>query len=144
MKQGSAKEEWSCALADSRVTARVLIVDDEADLRLLVRFMLEPGGYEVLEAATGKEGLEVAEARSPDLVLLDMQLPDVEGWVVLEAMRRDADNAPVVVLSADSSPRSLRRAKDSGAAAYLVKPFDEEDLLAEVRRLAKPGAAPDR
>ena len=117
------------------MTAKVLIVDDEADLRMLVRFILEPSGYEVLEAATGKEGLEVALATRPDLVLLDIQLPDMDGWTVLEAMSRDATKAPVVVFSAHSSPSTLNRAKEAGAAAYLVKPFDEEDLLGQVHRL---------
>ena len=117
------------------VTAKILIIDDEADLRMLVRFILEPSGYEVLEASTGKEGLEVAHSNAPDLVLLDIQLPDIDGWTVLEAMSRDAPHAPVVVFSAHSSPSTLNRAREAGAAAYLVKPFDEEDLLGHVHEL---------
>jgi CheY-like chemotaxis protein len=111
--------------------ARILVVDDEPDIRLLVRFFLEPSGHEVIEAATGRAGVEWMSSLSPDLVLLDLRLPDVDGWEVLEEVSRlPEDERPrVVVMSAHASPSTLERAAREGADGYIVKPFREADLL---------------
>jgi CheY-like chemotaxis protein len=110
--------------------ARVLIVDDEPDIRLLCRFYLESEGHEVIEAAGGKEGIDVLKKGLVDLIFLDIRLPDMDGWDVLEEVAELPGKAPtVVMMSAHASPSTLDRAERAGAAGYVVKPFREEDLL---------------
>lgn len=115
---------------------KILVVDDEPDLRLLVRMTLEGSGYEVEEASTAAEALERAEEIHPALILLDIRLPDAEGFDVLRALRaNDAfRDTPVVMMSAHSSPPTLRKAEVIGSHDYLIKPFKYDDLLALVEK----------
>lgn len=114
----------------------ILVVDDEPDLRLLVRMTLEGSGYDVEEATTAAEALERANEIRPALILLDIRLPDAEGFDVLKALRADAQftDTPVVMMSAHSSPPTLRKAEDIGSHDYLIKPFKYDDLLAMVAK----------
>lgn len=111
---------------------RVLVVDDEGDIRLSVALALNLAGHEVVEATTGAEALDRAIVDAPDAVLLDLRLPDIDGWRVLERLRELGrfPTVPVVVGSADADPAARRRALDEGCAGYLVKPFEPEALLA--------------
>ncbi len=111
--------------------ARVLIIDDEPDIRLLVRFHLEAAGHEVVEAGSGRAGLAAAADDAIALVLLDLRLPDMDGWDVLAELcnRPEPQRVPVVVMSAHASPGTLKRAEDAGAKGYVIKPFVEADLL---------------
>jgi CheY-like chemotaxis protein len=111
--------------------SEILVVDDEADLRLVVRLMLEMAGYEVEEAATGEEGLVKVEQQRPCLVLLDIRLPGIDGLEVLRRVRSDDDlgDVRVVMMSAHTSPETLEAAREEGSDGYLVKPFKEDDLL---------------
>lgn len=111
--------------------ARVLVVDDETDIRLLVRLCLEAAGHHVSEASTGEEGIRALREDPSDLVLLDLRLPDMDGWDVLEewAEAPEAERPRVVLMSAHASPSTLQRAEREGAAGYIVKPFREADLL---------------
>jgi CheY-like chemotaxis protein len=119
------------------VTKKILVIDDEPDLRLLVRLILESDGYEIVEAASGEEGLELIPGERPRLVLLDIRLPGIDGWEVLERMREDhSGDIPVIIMSAHSSPRTLERAKEQGTQGYLVKPFKEAELLRYAREFA--------
>jgi DNA-binding response OmpR family regulator len=122
------------------VSETILVVDDEPDLRLLVRMTLEGSGYEVEEASTAAEALERANAIRPALILLDIRLPDAEGFDVLRDLRANKDflDTPVVMMSAHSSPPTLRKAEAIGSHDYLIKPFKYDDLLALVEKhLAK-------
>jgi two-component system chemotaxis response regulator CheY len=111
--------------------SKVLVVDDEMDIRMLVRFYLEAAGHEVIEASTGEEGIRALTGGVSDLILLDLRLPDMEGWNVLRkwsTLPLD-DKGRVVVMSAHASPSTLERAESEGASGYIVKPFRESDLL---------------
>jgi CheY-like chemotaxis protein len=110
---------------------RVLVVDDEGDIRMSVGLALQLAGYEVLEAATGEQAVRGVVERSPDAVLLDLRLPDIDGWGVLERLAELGrfPQVPVVIGSADAAPASRQRALDAGCAGYLVKPFEPAALI---------------
>jgi CheY-like chemotaxis protein len=111
------------------MSSTVLVVDDEPDIRMLARMILETSGYEVVEAKTGEEALDVLAATPPDLMLLDIRLPGIDGWEVLTRSRAASEPVPVVMMSAHSSDSTLQRAEEEGSAGYLVKPFKQSDLL---------------
>lgn len=112
--------------------ARVLVVDDEPDVLLIVRIYLEAAGHETQLAADGERALERLAAEPVDLVLLDVCMPVMDGWSVLEAIRARGGGTPVVVISGRPAEGDLRRAFDLGAADYLEKPFGPEELVAVV------------
>jgi CheY-like chemotaxis protein len=116
----------------------VLVIDDDEDIREMVRFILEGRGYAVDTAANGREGLEAVAAQRPDVILLDMKMPVMDGAAfVAELDRSDGTPPPIVVLSAADDVR--KRAGDVGAAGWLAKPFDLEDLTRAVEaRSAAP------
>jgi len=110
---------------------RVLVVDDEDDVRSFVRLVLETSGYEVICASDGLEGLQAIDAERPDLVILDLMMPVMDGWQVLDEIGHQ--HPPViVVLSAAGDPE---RAREKGAAASLSKPFRLPELLATCRQV---------
>ena len=108
----------------------VLVVDDEPNMRLLIRLILEEGDMTVLEASSGEEALEFLASSSPDVVLLDIRLPGIDGWEVLERMRGDdrMRRIPVVGISAHASA-TPKVAAERGCVAFLSKPFRAEELL---------------
>jgi CheY-like chemotaxis protein len=118
------------------MTDTILVVDDEPDLRLLVRMTLEGNGYEVEEASTAAEAVKQALLVHPALILLDIRLPDAEGFEVLRTLKATPGLAeiPVVMMSAHSSPPTLRKAEVIGSHDYLIKPFKQDALLALVRK----------
>jgi CheY-like chemotaxis protein len=123
------------------VTSTVLVVDDEPDIRLTLRFMLEGAGHTVIEAATGADALNRLGAERPDLVLLDIRLPDMDGWDVMASIRSSAELSavPFLIMSAHSSGDFRDRATQEGGRGYLVKPFREEDLVEAVGALLDGG-----
>jgi DNA-binding response OmpR family regulator len=112
-------------------TAHILVVDDERDLTDLVRINLEMAGFEVSTADNGEQALDAIRAERPDVVLLDVMMPVLDGWGVLAALQQDADLAdlPVIMLTALSGERDVIRGHLSGAMRYLTKPFDVRSLL---------------
>lgn len=112
--------------------ATILVVDDEPDIRLLVRFTLGLDGHEVLEAEDGAAGLEAVPRLRPDLVVLDVMMPEVSGWDVLTALKANPDERvrciPVVMLTALSSDLDRARGGIEGAVRYLAKPIAPDDL----------------
>jgi DNA-binding response OmpR family regulator len=113
---------------------KVLIVDDEPDVLLLLRVNLEAAGYQTVLAADGETALNRIDDSEPDVVLLDIMMPVMDGWGVLRALS-ERDGAPrVVVVSAKSSDRDIVRALTSGAMDYVTKPFDPDDLVEVVAR----------
>ena len=116
----------------SEIRARVLIVEDEADIRRFVRMALESEGHEVFEAGGVKRGLIEAGTRRPELVILDLGLPDGDGVDFIRDLR-GWSTCPVIVLSARSSEADKIAALDAGADDYLVKPFGAGELMARVR-----------
>jgi two-component system KDP operon response regulator KdpE len=111
---------------------RVLVLDDETHIRSIVRAAVESDGGTVFEAASGATGLEIARAERPDLVVLDLGLPDLEGIAVCKALRAWS-NVPILVLSARHADEEKARLLDAGADDYLVKPFSTIELQARVR-----------
>jgi DNA-binding response OmpR family regulator len=113
------------------VAGRVLVVDDEEGIRVLCRVNLELGGYEVLEAADGFAALEMARTKRPDLIFLDIMMPRMDGWEVLERLKEDAATAsiPVVLLTARTSEEDQIRGWGEGILEYLSKPFNPQRLV---------------
>ncbi len=112
--------------------ARVLIVDDELQIRRFLRISLEANGYDVHETETGQDAILKTAQLRPDLVILDIGLPDIEGLEVLRRLR-EWTATPVIMLSVRDSDRDKILALDAGADDYLVKPFSMEELLARIR-----------
>jgi two-component system, OmpR family, phosphate regulon response regulator PhoB len=110
--------------------ARVLVVDDEPDVLLLCRLNLEQRGHQVLEAPDGDEALDLARREAPDLVVLDLMLPGIDGYQVLQTLRADeaTSGIPVLVLTAKSLQADRERSRQLGAAAFLTKPFLPDEL----------------
>ncbi len=116
---------------------RVLIIDDEAPIRLLCRVNLEAEGMDVLEAGDGQNGLELARAEQPDVVLLDVMMPGLDGWAVAQELLDDidTDEIPIVFLTARAEYRDRARGLDIGGVDYITKPFNPVELAPLVRRL---------
>ena len=114
---------------------RVLVIDDDPNLRLLVNSALGPDGYQVSEAEDGEQGLVGARAERPHLILLDVNMPKMDGFAVLEKLRAGADTReiPVLMLTVRDSEASMRAGFDAGATDYLAKPFTMPQLTARVR-----------
>jgi two-component system, OmpR family, KDP operon response regulator KdpE len=110
----------------------ILIIEDEAQMRRFLRASLQSNGYRVFEAETGEAGVTQAATRTPDLVLLDLGLPDLDGLVVTERLR-DWARTPIIVISARGREEDKIRALDAGADDYLTKPFGVGELLARIR-----------
>lgn len=121
---------------------RVLVIEDEVDVRTALRILLEKSGLTILEAAAGREGLRTFHERRPDLVVLDIGLPDMDGWAVLERIR-DISEVPVLMLTARGLESEKVRGLQSGADDYVTKPFSNSELAARVHALLRR-AAPAR
>ena len=118
----------------------ILVVDDDAKIVRLVRTYLEREGYPVIEAADGRQALSLIARHDPQLVVLDLMLPEVDGTTVIRAVRRTADT-PIVVLSARGTTADRIAGLEDGADDYVPKPFSPAELTARVRRvLARAGA----
>jgi two-component system KDP operon response regulator KdpE len=110
----------------------VLVIDDEIQIRRLLRLTLEGAGYKVFDAATGQDGLTEAAQRRPDMVILDLGLPDMDGLQVLKRLR-EWSRVPVLVLSVRDGEEDVISALDHGADDYMTKPFSAGELLARLR-----------
>jgi urea transport system substrate-binding protein len=115
-------------------TGTILIVDDDPDLREFLRLMLTSMGFEVTSAANGREALAAMDGRDPDLILLDMKMPVMNGWEFCRALEGRNARPPIVVLTAAPDPAA--RAAEACADGWLGKPFEYEELEATVRRFA--------
>jgi two-component system KDP operon response regulator KdpE len=111
---------------------KILVVDDEESIRQFLSVTLTSQGYEILEAASGEEALSRARSQHPDLIILDMVLPDVDGIEITRRLRQWTQ-IPIIVLSVRGSERDKIAALDSGADDYLTKPFSSGELLARIR-----------
>src|ERR671923_2095088 len=115
---------------------RVLVVDDDADIRNLVRELLERQGYDVTDAANGREGLRAFYAGTPDVVVLDVGMPEMDGFQTLERIR-DLSDVPVIMLTARTAELEKVRGLKAGADDYVAKPFGRQELLARVEALLR-------
>jgi DNA-binding response OmpR family regulator len=118
------------------VKGRVLVIEDDKDISLSIRTVLSRNGFEVTSEADGKEGLRAFHTAKPDLVILDIGLPTLDGWSVLERIR-DLSDAPVLILTAHGRESEKVRGLHAGADDYLTKPFGNSELAARVEALLR-------
>jgi DNA-binding response OmpR family regulator len=121
--------------------ARVLAVDDDPDLLLLLRSTVEGDGYQAILASDGRMALQRIEDETPDVVCLDLMMPVMDGWAVLDELSGRTDAPPVIVVSAKTSEEDLIRAFELGADGYVFKPFDPGRLMDAIRAILE--ASPD-
>ena len=126
--------------------ARVLIVDDEPSLLELLSDSLQHAGFEVITAACGPDAAEAAERYCPDLILLDIMLPGMDGFEVIRRLRSGGSHIPVIFMSARAAAEDKVRGLDLGGDDYITKPFSLEEVTARVRALLRrtPGTTPVR
>ena len=120
----------------------ILVIDDEPQIRRLLRVTLEASGYQIFDAASGQQGIIQAAQRLPNIILLDLGLPDLEGMSVLKQLR-ERNDVPIIVLTVRDAEREKIAALDAGADDYVTKPFSTGELLARIRvalRRAEPAA----
>src|SRR5690242_7197149 len=110
----------------------ILVIDDESQIRKLLTITLQSNNYSVLEASTGKEGINSVSTHPPDLVLLDLGLPDENGHAILKHLREWFSN-PIMIISVQTNEDDIVKALDNGANDYLIKPFRTGELLARIR-----------
>ena len=118
---------------------RILFIEDEKDLVRLVKVKLEESGYEVLAAHDGQEGLEKARTEKPDLIILDIMLPKMNGYEVCQLLKFDEKHwkIPIIMLTAKVEDRDKALGKETGANEYLTKPFDINNLLSVIGKCLK-------
>lgn len=123
--------------------ARILLVDDEAVLSRMVAIRLESAGYEVVTAADGPQALERAKKLEPDLIILDLMLPKLDGYNVCRLLKYDSqyNKIPILILTARTMAKDIKLATDCGADGYLTKPFEGKVLLQRVRELLEKNQA---
>lgn len=116
---------------------RILLVDDDRDSRAVYRIILKHGGYEVLEARDGAEAIRLARDQHPDLILMDISIPVVDGWEATRILKADGstDGIPVIALTAHALAQDRAHAEGIGFDAYLAKPVEPSHVLQEVNRL---------
>jgi len=133
--QGKAASEEKA----EKETKRILIIEDTEDVVMLVKMYLEGHHYEVLTAYDGQEGLEKAKTEKPDLIVLDLMLPKMNGYKVCGLLKNDAryTKIPVILFTAKAQEKDKKLGEEVGADAYITKPFEPEILLAKIKELLK-------
>lgn len=118
-------------------TKKILIVDDEDGIVKLVKMYLEYNHYEVITASDGQEGLDKAKTGEPDLIILDLMLPKINGYKVCGLLKKDSRYAkiPVILFTAKTQEKDMKLGQEVGADAYLTKPFEPEILLSKIKEL---------
>ena len=116
---------------------RILIVDDEVQLVEMVKMRLEAAGYEIISAYDGQEGFDKAKKDKPDLIILDLMLPKMDGYKVCGLLKNDArySKIPIIMFTARVQDEDVRLGKDLGAEEYVTKPFDPKILLSKIKKL---------
>jgi two-component system response regulator MprA len=119
---------------------KILAVDDENDVLLIIKTALASEGYEITTASNGYDGLALAEDLQPDLILLDLRMPEMDGMEVLQRLRESekTQKIPVIVLTGISDKTKIREALDKGITYYIVKPFECQDLISKVKFALMP------
>ena len=135
--QGAASDAMTAKV--KKDTKRILVVDDDEDIVKLVKMYLEHHRYEVITANDGQQGLEKAKTEKPDLIVLDLMLPKIDGYKVCDLLKKDARYAktPVILFTAKTQGKDIEIGQEVGADAYLIKPFEPEILLAKIKKLLK-------
>jgi DNA-binding response OmpR family regulator len=124
------------------MTQRVFLVEDDALLREAVNLILTHAGFEVATTAVGRDATDLIARFRPELVLLDIRLPDISGLKVLSDLRAAGFAMPIVMMTADNRPETVRDVMALGGSGYLVKPFEPQDLITRVRLALKSAKRP--
>jgi DNA-binding response OmpR family regulator len=121
------------------LTAKILIVDDEPDILQIAKLILEEAKYQVIIASDGELAIHKAEAETPDLMLLDIRMPEMNGFEVCKRLKAlpKTKNIPIIMFTILAHENDKKTAKDTGASGYIVKPFTPESLLSEVKKHIK-------
>jgi two-component system, OmpR family, alkaline phosphatase synthesis response regulator PhoP len=116
---------------------KILLVDDEVDIVSMIQLRLEASGYEVIVASDGNQAYSMAKSASPDLIILDLMLPGMDGYQVCRLLKFDQNykNIPIIMLTAKSQQEDKDWGQKVGADAYLTKPFKQEELLSKMKEL---------
>jgi DNA-binding response OmpR family regulator len=125
---------------EDTVLTKVLVVDDDIEMTDLIKLILEPTDYEVISSNSGLEGLELARKMRPDVIIIDLIMPGMDGWQVCKEIRKFSQ-VPILVLSAISNPSLVARALDEGADDYLLKPMPSGVLIAHLKNLTRRARA---
>jgi DNA-binding response OmpR family regulator len=118
------------------MTTKVLVIDDDIAITELMGMLLKTHGFEAITTNSGAEGIRLAEEKKPNIILLDLMMPDVDGWQVCKAIRAFTA-APILVLSAIHDPRMVASVLDLGADDFLVKPVPSGVLMAHIRKIVR-------
>ena len=118
---------------------KILMVDDEPEFLEMVKTRLEAGGYEVITASDGQQGLDKAKKEKPDLIILDLMLPKMDGYKVCGFLKKDTrySRIPIIILSARAQEEDMQLGEELGADAYIIKPFDAAALLGKIKEFLK-------
>ena len=118
---------------------RILVVEDESDMAALLKTRLDKKGYEAIVASDGKEGFDKAKAEKPDLVILDLMLPKVDGFWICNILKHDKrySETPIIILTARSEKTDMELANECGADCYMIKPFEFDELARNIEKLLK-------
>ena len=130
-------------MATTHRAARVLIVEDDPDTLVIMRVNLQAVGLDPILAGDGRTAIARIQAEDPDVVLLDVLLPGVDGWTVLEELHEMGDPVPVIMCSGKNNPEDIQRARDLGSGADLVQPFDIVRLIDVTTEAARVRQRPD-
>jgi len=116
---------------------KILVVDDENQMVLMVQMRLEAAGYEVITAYDGEEGLEKAKNENPDVIILDIMMPKMDGYQVCSHLKSDEQyqQIPIIILSAKTQKSDIEKSLEAGADAHVTKPFDPPVLLAKIKEV---------
>ena len=114
----------------------ILVIDDDIAITELMSMLLKTHGFDVITTNTGAEGINLAKTKNPGVVLLDLMMPDVDGWQVCKAIRK-FNNVPILILSAINDPRMVASVLDAGADDFLVKPVPSGVLVAHIRKMVR-------
>ena len=122
------------------MSRRILLVEDNVDNRSIYRVILEHAGYEVLEALDGEAGVEMARELMPDLILMDISIPKIDGWEATQILKADelTKHIPILALTAHALPRDRERAMEVGCDGYLSKPISPREVLLQIEKFLQP------
>lgn len=124
------------------MTTQILVIDDDKAITELMSMLLKTHGFDVITSNSGTEGVQLARTKTPNAILLDLMMPDLDGWQVCKSIRAFS-NAPILVLSAINDPRMVASVLDSGADDFLVKPVPSSVLVAHVRKMVRRTELPN-
>jgi DNA-binding response OmpR family regulator len=123
------------------MTTQILVIDDDMAITELMSMLLKTHGFDVITSNSGAEGIQLAETHKPHAILLDLMMPDVDGWQVCKSIRAFS-NTPILVLSAINDPRMVASVLDAGADDFLVKPVPSGVLVAHIRKMVRRNDVP--